>query len=190
MRHGQTAWNLQGLVQGRTDIPLNNTGRQQAHDAAEQFKEIGHEWDLVVSSTLRRAEETARIVSEVLNIPYGGKRSGLVEQNYGDAEGALVNELHETWPDRNFPNGEPDDAVGSRGLRALDELLDDYPENRILAVSHGGLIRRLIATTIGEAYEHVPRIPNVSVSTLRRDPESWAVVTVAGTPIERAISLP
>lgn len=188
MRHGQTAWNLQGLVQGHTDIPLNDTGRQQAHEAAAQFAEIGDEWDLIVSSPLQRARQTAQIVAEVLNISYEGDRASLIEQNYGDAEGSLVSELPVRWPGRSFTNGEPDTELGARGLRALDALVAEFPDSRVLAVGHGAFIRRIIATIAEEDYDRVPRIPNVSVSTLSRTHDAWEVLTVGGTPREQAIT--
>lgn len=188
MRHGQTDWNREGLVQGRTDIALNDTGRQQAREAAAQFDELGDTWDVIVSSTLQRAVETAQIVATVLGVPYAGGREMLVEQNYGDAEGSLVSELPVKWPGRQFPGGEPDADVGRRGIRALDELIDEFPDQRVLAVSHGALIRRLISFAVDEAYERIPRIPNVSLSTMRRLTGAWEVVTVGGTPLEQALS--
>lgn len=188
MRHGQTDWNREGLVQGRTDIALNDTGRQQAREAAEQFVELGDTWDVIVSSTLRRAAETAQIVATVLGVPYEGSRDRLVEQDYGEAEGSLVSELPLKWPDRQFPGGEPDAAVGRRGLRALDELIDEFPKQRVLAVSHGALIRRLISFAVDESYDRIPRIPNVSMSRLRRATGAWEVVTVGGTPLEQVLS--
>ena len=187
MRHGQTDWNLAGRVQGHTDIPLNNTGQQQASDAARQFTDIGLSWDLVVSSSLGRAKQTAQIVAEITKVPFMGERESLIEQNYGDAEGSLVEDLPVRWPERNFPHAEADADVGRRGLQAIDDLITEFDGSRVLAVSHGALIRRIISVILDETYENVPRIPNVSVSQLRRTSAGWQVLTVGGTPLEQAI---
>ena len=61
IRHGQTDWNLRAALQGRTDIPLNETGRRQAMEARQRL--AGVRFDGVYSSPLRRAMDTARLVS-------------------------------------------------------------------------------------------------------------------------------
>ncbi len=189
MRHGQTDWNLHGLLQGRTDIPLNDTGRAQAQAAAERFRDAGTNWDLIVSSPLQRAEETATIVAELLGIPFGGTRPGLVEQHFGEAEGLPAIEIPKRWPDRNFPGGELDTEVGERGLLELQRLADDYPEIRVLAVGHGALIHRVLSHASGEAYDRLPRIDNTSLSTLRRVHPAWEVLTISDMPFAEAIQL-
>ena len=97
IRHGQTDWNLDGLMQGRTDIPLNDTGREQALVAASALS--GERWDAVVSSPLVRARETAELIATALGVPLGGSYDELVEQDFGAAEGTPVSELDVRWPD-------------------------------------------------------------------------------------------
>jgi len=67
LRHGQTDWNLQGRLQGHTDIPLNATGLDQAHAAADMLADQGI--DIIVSSPLVRALKTAAIISERIDRP-------------------------------------------------------------------------------------------------------------------------
>lgn len=181
IRHGQTDWNLARRVQGRSDIPLNDTGRAQARAAAEHLV-ADAAWDVVVSSPLTRARETATIFAEVLGLPMGESYADLVEQNYGDAEGLFVSELQDRWPNRDFPNGEPDDLVGVRGLRALERLDTDHRGTRVLAVSHGGFIRRTLSELTGQTFDALPRIENTSVSQLAREEQAWRVLTIAGVP--------
>ena len=78
LRHGQTEWNREGRMQGTSDIPLNDTGRAQAREAAEH---LGHgDWDEIVSSPLVRARETAEIVAAELGLELGPAYPEFVER--------------------------------------------------------------------------------------------------------------
>lgn len=182
MRHGQTDWNLEGRVQGRTDIPLNDTGRRQARDAANAILARGNSWDVVTSSPLLRARESAQIVAEILDRPLGEPVEGLVEQSYGEAEGVAVAELHERWPDRIFAGGETPQELEARVLRTLDHLAELHSGTPLLAVSHGAYIRRLIATVTNREYYDVPRIPNASITTVEYTASGWVVRSVNDEP--------
>src|SRR4029453_2522660 len=124
IRHGQTDWNLDGLMQGRTDIPLNDTGREQALVAASAVS--GERWDAVVSSPLVRARETAELIATTLGVPLGGEYDELIEQDFGAAEGTPVSELDVRWPERDFAGKEPDEEVGARGLRGIERIAGDH----------------------------------------------------------------
>ena len=69
IRHGQTDWNRDDRLQGSSDIPLNETGREQAHEAAGLLRDGG--WEVIVSSPLMRARDTAQIIADDLNIELG-----------------------------------------------------------------------------------------------------------------------
>ena len=66
VRHGQTDWNLNGQIQGQSDIPLNDTGRTQANNVADKLSRFNLEY--IISSDLNRAAETAQIIGNKLNI--------------------------------------------------------------------------------------------------------------------------
>jgi len=178
IRHGQTDWNLAERMQGRSDIPLNETGREQALVAASAL--AGERWDAVVSSPLVRARETAEILASSLGIPLGGSYDELVEQDFGVAEGALVSELATRWPLRDFADKEPDHEVGPRGIRALDRIAADHGPARVLAVAHGTLIRHTLATISGHEPRRFPKLENASSSLVRRADAAWLVLTVGG----------
>ena len=76
IRHGQTDWNSQDKLQGSSDVPLNDTGRGQALEAARVL--AGAEWSAIVSSPLMRARETAQIIAAELGIELGDDGSRLV----------------------------------------------------------------------------------------------------------------
>ncbi|MBM7503831.1 histidine phosphatase family protein [Agromyces aurantiacus] len=180
IRHGQTDWNLRGLMQGRTDIPLNLTGRQQARAAATGIDRA--RWDLVVSSTLGRARETAAILAAELDLPVAGAYDDLVEQDFGVAEGSSVAEIDVRWPGRAFEGKEPDDAVGPRGVRALERIAVEHAGARVLAVAHGTLIRHVLGELSGHDPRSYPRLDNLAVSELERAGAAWLVRTVGGVP--------
>lgn len=182
IRHGQTDWNQAALMQGRTDIPLNATGRAQAREVVRELAES--DWDVVVSSPLQRARETAAIIAEGLGLELGPAIPGLTEQDFGDAEGMLVADVRERWPERDIPNAESDAAVGERGLAALAEIAAAYPGRNVLAVAHGTLIRRTLAVISGHDAHDYPRLDNVSSSHVNLDGDTWAVLTVGGAPFD------
>ncbi|WP_438854309.1 histidine phosphatase family protein [Agromyces sp. M3QZ16-3] len=185
VRHGQTDWNLRGLMQGRTDIPLNDTGRAQAREASRSLDAA--EWDVVVSSTLGRARETAAILADGLGLPVVGEYEDLVEQDFGDAEGTLVAQIDDRWPGREFPGKEPEHEVGPRGARALERIAADHAGARVLAVAHGTLIRHVLGELSGHEARSYPKLDNLSVSKVGRADAAWQVLTVGGAPFDEVL---
>lgn len=174
-------------MQGCTDIPLNATGRDQARSAGAALLAAGEQWDVVVSSPLDRARETAEIIAETLGVALGDSYDGLVEQDFGEAEGLLVVDAVERWPDRIYPNMEQDAAVGVRGAEALRQVDLEHSQARVLAVAHGTLIRRTLSVLSGHPFERFPRLENASVSRVRRGAERWVVETVGDAPFEQVL---
>jgi uncharacterized phosphatase len=179
IRHGQTDWNRDGLLQGSSDIPLNDTGRAQARDAFMTLR--SRPWDAVVSSPLKRARETAYIIAQGLEIPLGPAYPGLVERDYGSLEGTSAAAAIERWPDREYPGAESLDEVAARGEAALAAIVNDMPDGAVLVVCHGTIIRYTVARLAGRP---VPGIDNGSISLLRFDDGAWRVATVNGIPLD------
>ena len=178
IRHGQTNWNFEYRLQGSTDIPLNDTGRQQARDAVATLADV--EWDAIVSSPLSRARETAAIIAEGLGIELGPAYDELVERNYGEAEGATAEIIAERWPDHQYPGLEPIDAVIDRGVAALERVSADYGDRNTLIVCHGTLIRHTLSSLAGREFD---QIRNGSVATFERLEEGWRVLSVNDEPV-------
>jgi alpha-ribazole phosphatase/probable phosphoglycerate mutase len=159
-RHGQTEWNSVTRYQGKTDVPLNETGRLQAERLAARL--CLWEPETMFTSSLLRAKETARIVRERLQAgekPPLSELPELAEIDFGDWEGLTIPEierLHGTvfaqWredPSRVVPpGGESFPHVLERVGRALDKILEGQAE-RILVVGHGGIMRAILVRLLG-----------------------------------------
>ena len=175
IRHGQTDWNREGLLQGSTDIPLNDTGRQQAHEAAQIL--AGTAWTAIVSSPLQRARETAQIIADELGIELGPAYPELIERGYGPLEGTPSADAIEKWPAREYPGAESLPEVVERGRAGLARIAQDYPDQDVVIVCHGTIIRYTLAAL---AEREVDGIVNGSISTFRLDGDRWDVLTVNG----------
>jgi uncharacterized phosphatase len=178
IRHGQTDWNRDDRLQGSSDIPLNETGRAQAREAVRNL--AGTEWEVIVSSPLSRARETAAIIAEGLGIELGRAYDELVERDYGEGEGATAGDIQERWPDRDYPGLESLDSVVARGRAALDRIDKEYGHCNTLIVCHGTIIRYTLASLAGRPFDH---ILNGSVSTFERAGDAWQVLTVNDKPL-------
>jgi uncharacterized phosphatase len=179
IRHGQTDWNLAKRLQGASDVPLNDTGRQQARDAVATLADGG--WQAIVSSPLSRARETAQIIADGLGIELGPAYDELVERDYGEAEGVRDDEAERRWPGKTAPGVESLDSVVARGRAALSRIAEDYADEDVLVVCHGTLIRYTLASLAGRS---LPEIRNGSVATFALDGEAWRVMSVNDEPLE------
>lgn len=145
VRHGQTAWNIEHRAQGHTDIPLDETGITQAKALREKIKNL--DYDVVYSSPLKRATETAEIITNDEDKIIFDER--LVERSFGNFEGKVV----ESWSnlvegvdigdlslDQISGGVETAKSILARAKDFLDDLRTKYPnDTKILIVSHGGI---------------------------------------------------
>ncbi|WOH18525.1 histidine phosphatase family protein [Paenarthrobacter sp. GOM3] len=154
IRHGQTDWNAERRLQGSTDIPLNDVGRGQARDAVAALSD--QHWDVVVSSPLGRAAETAEIIAEGLGLTVSRLVPDLIERSFGPAEGLQAGpELEALRIPGGFRGGESDDDAAARGLAALESLAVEFAGKRVLVVAHGTLIRLTLNRAIGRTLDSV-----------------------------------
>jgi probable phosphoglycerate mutase len=172
IRHGITDWNMQRRVQGITDISLNDTGRQQAHALGERLK--AEQWDIVYASDLSRAVETAEIVGRALNLPIQTDQR-LREMYCGEIEGTTVEDRISRWGGdwESLSLGiEEEHSISGRGISFIDDVRANYPNKKVIVVSHGALLaytlRRLIPHVNTE--EH---IQNTSMTKLRFSNGQW-----------------
>jgi len=153
VRHASTAWTAERRLQGREDVPLSAAGAVQAGrwrlpaDLARLEAAGRLAWAV---SPLRRAQETARVLG-------GGEGSlveaRLVEQHLGDWSGRTADEVAALAPepgwDRRPPGGESPAEVLSRVGMWLEEVAIGPGPDTWLAVTHGGVIRTLLAAAVG-----------------------------------------
>ena len=153
-RHGQTDWNIQRRAQGRSDIPLNETGRAQAKNLHDNTKDI--QFTAVYASPLKRAAETAQIATDgKYNIIYDDR---LMERSFGDFEGKKINDwvqdagydIGDLKLNTNVGNIEPVKDVLARTKAFLDDLKDRHSgKDVVLVVAHGQVSRGLHHNLVG-----------------------------------------
>lgn len=172
VRHGETDWNRARRIQGRTEVPLNATGRAQALSAAERLSAVVPDaWASVQASPLGRAIETADIIAERLGLAAPDINDGLWERDFGEAEGLLVAESEARWPGLSeVPAAEPLERVARRSADAIRQLSQTNPGS--VAVAHGAMLRAGLALLTGS---DVPRILNGEIWILRLDGPGYSV---------------
>lgn len=142
-RHGQTVWNHRDVVCGRTDIPLTEKGLAQARDLAERVAKT--KVDLILSSPLIRAQQTAQVVAGRIGAPVVVEPL-LLEQDFGDYEEVdrFDPEYMEYRKDffRRFPGGGESVAlVANRAYQVIELVREKYAGHTVLLVSHGAFCR-------------------------------------------------
>ena len=159
-RHGETDWNRDHRVQGHSDTLLNDAGRAQARALAAEL--AGETIDAVYSSDLARAHETARILAESRGLHVITVRD-LRERHFGTWEGLTDDEVLARFPhaaDRPWGDAETQEEMGERVFAALRRIGEAHPDQRVLVVSHGGPLRRVLAHC---GVDEVDRIDNCHV---------------------------
>jgi uncharacterized phosphatase len=183
LRHGQTNWNIDFRLQGVTDIPLNETGIEQARIAGAVLADLslqGQPWDLILTSPLSRARDTAVMVGEAIGIPGVSVEELLLERSFGEAEGLSHEEWKSKYNDTNHvPGGETLEQLEARAWILLQRLLDHHEGKRVLTVSHGALIRTLLRlVSKGEFPRDGERLGNACLSIFEHSPErGWTVLS-------------
>ncbi len=182
-RHGETDHNVRQLVQGHTDIPLNENGRAQARIAADEIKKAGLSFDHVLSSPLSRALETACIISgfdkkdvEVLPI-LKEMGFGILENRPYVGYSEEMNVLnHDPASYRAPEGGEELQAMFDRMSRFLQELKESGREGNILIATHGMAIRGILSAVRGTGPDKIWEIKVGNCDVLHFRPEGDRIV--------------
>lgn len=159
VRHGRTEANVRQVLHGLTDLPLDALGRRQAAAIAGRLARET-EPDVLLSSPLQRAMETATIIGQAIGLaPLAVP--GLVEINFGDLEGVSFGEfalrhsdLATRFLDDNdlevgWPGGETRRAFYQRVETTFLEILEQHARHRVVVVAHGGVIGAFLSRLMG-----------------------------------------
>ena len=142
VRHGETSWNLEHRVQGVTDIPLTDNGREKAKELIPLVK--GLNLDIVIASPLDRTIETAKIIT---NGDYPiNTDDRLKERDWGLNEGALIDEVDkwDCWDvilNTSVQNIEPIQDFMDRVSNFIEEIKVKYNDKNVLIVTHSAVSR-------------------------------------------------
>ena len=174
LRHGQTDWNIDLRLQGSTDIPLNDTGRAQALQAASVLNP--EDWDVIIASPLSRAKDTADIIAKELGMNVVIVPE-LIERSFGVAEGLDHASWRKMYESHAVIEGlESLEDLRARTILLLDLIANEYAGQRVLAVSHGAFIRKVLTIiSNGELPREGERLSNASLNKFMHSDNAWTV---------------
>ena len=189
IRHGETEWNSQQRMQGHSNSDLSSVGQAQIQALGQWMKNVP--FDHIYSSDSLRAKQTAEAITH-----FSGHElqfdQRLREKNLGVFEGLTSEEARERHPEvfRLFKTagskyvideGESTQQLQDRALEIVDEIRIKHPEERVLLVTHGGLIRVVMKHSLGLSLETPTRflIRNTGVFRLVWE-DKWLVSQMGG----------
>ena len=174
IRHGESVFNRNGIVQGHTNSPLTELGVEQARRVGEALKTRGIE--AIYTSNLARAWETAWVVGEIVGVEPVAL-AGIREIKLGEWEAKSLEEIKSedgekltTWYTRpteaDIPGAEPLESFRKRVLKALEEVVSIHQNGRVAAISHGGVLSVIISEVLGLDLDNLWhfRLNNASLS--------------------------
>lgn len=179
VRHGQTAFNAEGRVQGWLDVPLDDVGRWQAQQVARRFSDMSI--TAIYSSPLMRAAETARVIAQACrhDVIFDDR---LREYHMGDWTGLTGDEIRVLSPDMNWnlpeftiPNGESAQHMHERVASFLRDLMQRHAEAAVVLVSHGGTLGALVGLMLGLPVmrRHPFGFGNAAIAEARYEHDRW-----------------
>src|SRR4030066_1192346 len=191
LRHGESEGNFSGVIQGQSDYPLTPTGQAQAHKLASFWASTGTRFDLIISSPLLRASQTAEIIAASITAPIEQDPSWM-ERNFGQLQGVRLDEINQRTPPVDFfhpfepvgGNGESPRDLYDRASQALQNVLR-LPAGSYLIVSHGGILNKALYVIMGITPQGHYQSPifhfgNTAYAQFRYNPTSrqWAVISL------------
>lgn len=171
LRHGETDWNKKQLLQGHTDIPLNERGRAQVEDTVRRLRALDMRMDAVVSSPLKRARETAEIAARILEYPQEKivVEDLLIERGFGEGEGMLLEEMKAQYPDSDCPGMESKEALVRRSGQAFQKIASVFSDaERILLTAHGAVLFALLEAVSEETIPYTGRAACITQGSIYR----------------------
>ncbi|WJH33585.1 histidine phosphatase family protein [Paenibacillus sp. CC-CFT747] len=173
VRHGITDHNIENRAQGHTQNPLNETGRAQAALVAKRLAK--ESWDVFISSDLRRAKETAEIISAEIGKPVDFYDERLREMDRGMIADTIEEERVQRWGEKWHEldmKQETHESMRARGLRFMEDIAARFPGQKILVVTHGYFLGQTLKELMGDETTG-EKMRNTSVTTVYLDSSKW-----------------
>ena len=185
VRHGETAWNAEGRIQGHLDSPLNEEGLAQAVLLADRLAR--QRFSRLYSSDLGRALQTAQPISDKSGrVVHADAR--LRERNLGIFQGHTSAQCERRWPKHyaGFRSRDPEHAIpaGESGRELYERVIDvfttlarKHPGERLVVVTHGGVLDALYRFVRALPLEQARDFPiyNASVNLVHFDSALWSI---------------
>jgi probable phosphoglycerate mutase len=198
VRHGETAWNAEGRVQGQTDVPLSATGRAQARAVGAAL--AGERFAALYASDLERVRQTAAPAAAALGLEVR-LDARLRERHYGRFETLTYEEARARLPedfarfkakelDYDFGSGESLARFNARALECLAEIAARHAGAAVLVFTHGGVLEMAYRHALGRGLQSARdfEIPNAALNRLEIGPAGWRVLAWAEVAhLERAL---
>ena len=160
VRHGETIDNVQQIMQGQTQGQLTDEGIRQARELSQRLS--SEPIQAFVASDLKRSFDTCQILAEPHHLPVATTPL-LRERDWGGFTGRFIPDLkNEVWPD----DIESLEALQQRARLFLDYILDNYPDQHVLAVGHGIINKAIQAVHFGKTMPEIARMANCEVRQL------------------------
>lgn len=160
VRHGETVDNANQIMQGQTPGRLNGKGEEQARCVRDEMAE--EHIDAFVSSDLKRAVDTAKIIAEPHKMDVETTPL-LRERDWGGFTGRYIPDLKgETWPD----DIETIEQMRSRAHNFITYIKTAYPDKKVLAVGHGIINKVIQSVYYGKPMNEIPRMENAEIRVL------------------------
>jgi probable phosphoglycerate mutase len=194
IRHGETNWNAERRLQGHTDIPLNEKGVLQARQMAQAIKNSKLLFDVLYTSDLKRAADTANAIVKLFGVE-ARVDSALRERHFGVLQGLTIQEAPLLQPviwhahitrdlEHDLEGGESIQQFALRVHTSLDKLQEQHSGKTILLVSHGGTLDMMyrIASKQDLSTERVASVPNASLNWITHQQDNgWSIERWADT---------
>ena len=175
IRHGETVWNSLGKLQGREDIPLNDSGIMQIRQTLPYFRKS--KWEAIISSPLLRAKMSAEIIGKETGLDTIHEEAGFMERDLGKISGMTWEEVKKRYPDGNYEDTEPLDILQNRAVNALGKWIKKFNGKDIVIVSHGATINSILTTISRNKIEMGKAIPgNAGISLLDKHGDEIEIV--------------
>lgn len=188
LRHGESEGNSSAVIQGQSDYPLTPAGRKQAKALALDWKSNHTSFDLIISSPLLRASQTAEIVADALQVPIEFDPTWK-ERNFGSLQGTPLQDI-----DQETDFFHPYQPIGGSGESQLDlfiragqalQSLLRQPPGSYLIISHGGILNKAMYVILGitpQGHYNSPvfHLGNIGYAQFRynQDSHQWAVLSL------------